>query len=230
VHAQQIVCPRCGAPVTVDQPANGKGVTCAGCGAAIALVTLPAEPADGASGASKPCPYCRESIRAEARKCRFCGEFLDPALKRERALAAGGTTNAFSDKDSGAQPVDTVEYESHPAMFGNHPFGFMATIVLCVAGVGFVILLVWWLRCKAMTLTVTDRRTILRTGLLSRTSNEVYHRDVRNIQVSQSFFQRMMDVGRVAISSAGQSGIEIDVHGLPEPRRVEAAINRHRLG
>ena len=28
--------------------------------------------------AVKPCPYCRESIRAEASKCRFCGEYLTP--------------------------------------------------------------------------------------------------------------------------------------------------------
>jgi hypothetical protein len=37
-----------------------------------------------------------------------------------------------------------------------------------------------------------------------------------------------MGVGSVAISSAGQSGVEIEVADMPDPRKIEAIINRHR--
>jgi hypothetical protein len=36
-----------------------------------------------------PCPACGEAILAVARKCRFCGHFLDPALAQERRRRGG---------------------------------------------------------------------------------------------------------------------------------------------
>ena len=35
---------------------------------------------------TKPCPYCFETIKSEALKCKHCGEILDARLKKARAL------------------------------------------------------------------------------------------------------------------------------------------------
>ncbi|MCO5171353.1 MAG: RDD family protein [Planctomycetes bacterium] len=35
-------------------------------------------------GPERPCPACGESIKAAARKCKFCGEFLDESLRTQR--------------------------------------------------------------------------------------------------------------------------------------------------
>ena len=33
---------------------------------------------------TKDCPYCSEKILETAKKCKFCGEFIDEDLRKER--------------------------------------------------------------------------------------------------------------------------------------------------
>ncbi len=129
-----------------------------------------------------------------------------------------------SDKTSGEQTL----YEANPAMFGNEPIGFILTAILCLVVVGLFMMFAWWLRCKGTTLTVTNKRTRLRRGILSKSISEVWHSDVRNVLLEQTFFQRVFGVGRIGISSAGQSGMEISVSGISDPERVKRLIDERR--
>ena len=128
-----------------------------------------------------------------------------------------------------ALPSETTLYRENPSMFRNNPLGFVLTVLLCVVGIGLIVLLLWWLSTKATTLTVTDERTILRRGLLSKQLNEVWHRDVRNVQLTQTFWQRIFGTGTLEISSAGQADVEIRVTGIPDPDEVKAIIDRHKM-
>ncbi len=95
---------------------------------------------------------------------------------------------------------------------------------------GMLLLLSWWLDCLGHRLVVTDRRTIFRKGLLSKFTNEILHSHVRNIQINQSIFQRLMRVGSIGISSSGQAGIEIFIRGIPNPYDVKSIIDQYRFG
>jgi uncharacterized membrane protein YdbT with pleckstrin-like domain len=133
----------------------------------------------------------------------------------------------------GPEPMVTDSEETlltiNPVMFRNNPVGFILSVILiAAAGAGLVILAIWWLTTKAATMTVTNKRTIQRTGLISKKTTEVLHRDVRNIQINQSVFQRMFGVGNIGISSAGQSGIEIQFAGVRDPDGVRTLIDRYR--
>jgi len=81
-------------------------------------------------------------------------------------------------------------YDENPSMFRNRPVEFIVTLVLCLVVVGLIIFLVWWMRCKGTQLTITTDRTSLRKGILSKSITEVWHQDVRNVQLNQTFFQR----------------------------------------
>ncbi len=126
---------------------------------------------------------------------------------------------------------EVVLYEAHPAMFRNHPAYFVLCVLLIAAfGLGLVLLLVWWIQVLGTTLTVTNEQTTLRKGILSKYTNDVFHSNVRNIQVRQSFLQRLFNVGWVGISSAGQSGLEIEINGIRDPEKVKEIIDDHREG
>lgn len=113
-------------------------------------------------------------------------------------------------------------------MFRNNPLGFIASVVLAFVGVGLVILFMWWLNCLATTLTVTERRTSLRKGIFSKNIIDVYHSDIRNVQLNQGLLQRIFNVGTIFIASAGTGSYEIEVSGLPEPERIKGIIDKHR--
>jgi len=124
--------------------------------------------------------------------------------------------------------LETVLYKDSPAMFRNRPVLFLVCCALIPVGIGLVVLFVWWLRCLATSLVITDRRVTLRQGLLSKDTNDVLIADIRNVKVRQNLFQRIFGVGTVAVSTSGQSDMEIEVHGVPAPERIKAIIDERR--
>jgi uncharacterized membrane protein YdbT with pleckstrin-like domain len=155
--------------------------------------------------------------------------------------------------ESDLEPVsgEKILYEAHPSMFRNHPFWFLGIGLLSLIGfvlpflfktgwftttleiaipivIGLIFYFVWWLKCKATTLTITSERSSCRRGILSKSVTEVWHQDVRNVQLNQSLLQRILDVGTIGISSAAQSGLEISVSGIPRPDEIKSLIDQHR--
>lgn len=94
-------------------------------------------------------------------------------------------------------------------------------IVACVIGY-------WMVVSRFTTLKITDDRTIYRQGFVSRETSEVQHDDVRNIQLDQSFAQRLLMVGGIGISSSGQDELEVVAHGLPHPERIIELIRENQ--
>jgi len=91
-----------------------------------------------------------------------------------------------------------------------------------------IVLLKWLLRSFFTVYSITDRRIIAKSGILRRSTNEVRHSDIRNIQADQSVFQRVFMVGNVAISSAGQSGIELTMVGIKNPQQIVNLIRQYQ--
>jgi len=99
--------------------------------------------------------------------------------------------------------------------------GITLLAIVCVVGY-------WMVLSQFTTLTVTDDRTIYQRGFVSRETSEVQHNDVRNIQLDQSFVQRILRVGGVSISSSGQDDLEVVAKRLPNPKRIIELIRANQ--
>jgi len=65
-----------------------------------------------------------------------------------------------------------------------------------------------------------------REGVIARKVKSIRVRDLRNINVNQTLFQRIVGVGDVEFSSAGGSGIEVTFRGVNDPLQVKQMAQR----
>jgi len=120
---------------------------------------------------------------------------------------------------------DKTILKTHPSMFRTRPLTFtLCLLLVALYGLGLVLLLIWWFMHTVDTLIISEHRTTLRRGIFSRHITEIYHSHLRNIQISQSFYQRLFNVGTIRLDVSGQGCIEIVVHGIAKPYKVKGII------
>lgn len=197
------------------------------------------------------CDDCERTFDIEGEQaggkvaCPYCGDM-------NRVPEAHGPQAKGLPPDEGPEQDISVV---HPAMFRAHPFRFLAIAVVVLGGivlaiaaissdtvwawlswVGLVLSVagvIWWVVWYVaahlwVKLTISNKRTIRHEGIIRRHTSEVLHDHVRNVEIKQSFLQRILNVGYIGISSSGQDGIEIEVRDIPRPYAVKALIDEYR--
>lgn len=208
-------CPFCGTSHEIAESLIGDRVDCRSCGKPFEVAAPVAMPVQAAEGE-------KAAFRVVAGEGEVENPVLTvhPVLVRRHPLLCLGLLLVFLAGMAGI----VLGLMGGATVPGNVPSNLLMIggilLVLAAAGYG----LIAWLQTRYTRLSVTNRRTVLRRGLLSRRTSEVRHKDVRNLQVKQTTLERLLGVGDLLISSAGQDDIEISVEGLSNPEHVAAVI------
>lgn len=203
------------------------------CDACLARFQVP----DEAAGTTVFCPKCGAKNGVPA----------DPGPANAPSASSAPSASAV-----GGAAGEQVLLRVTPSMFRARPFTFLGLLLLALGGLaggvylfmesrqtwaivclaasllGWIPLAIWRVAKMATSLEITNKRTICYRGLLSKKSSEVRHNDIKNLQIDQTFLNRIMRVGAIGISSSGQDEIEIHVTDIPSPYRVREIIDQHR--
>jgi len=101
---------------------------------------------------------------------------------------------------------------------------FLALVFLGVAGFAGYRLGSWWLRTEHITLTITNKRAVLESGVIKKDITEIPINEIADIQVRQTFLQRSLNVGDITLLSHKGEMHRLIVMGVPYPQQVAAQI------
>jgi hypothetical protein len=201
------------------------------------------------------CDACERSFPAEPTvekiACPYCGDV-------NRVPSSVPVETPATAPDSNDRP-DTEERflrVARPALVRGHPIASLASSTTTLAGGGFLILALtspsiphwmWWIGLAVLLagggwmtwifvlghrwdrLRITSRRTIDERGIVMRSTSEVLHQHVRNIRITQSFWQRIVGIGDLEIDSAAGDGVaDIRIRNVPDPDGIKRIIDAAR--
>jgi membrane protein YdbS with pleckstrin-like domain len=246
----------CGQQFMVNADQVGRHVTCPGCSRA--LIPIAAEPRDtGAAGEApasmaeptKRCPYCGENILAVARKCRFCGEFLD-----RPAPAAGATGPAAAPAPSSAAPATPAASDEPEPAFElcvsqwDNFWKYLICLAIVVATVVFVtlaathwslmsrqnatliaisvVLLVgitayfFYLSTRTARCAIRPTRIDTVYGVFSKKRESVELSRVAGIELKQGFVERVLGIGTILVTTTNENQPTLELYQIPKARKV----------
>src|SRR5262245_9112134 len=149
------------------------------------------------------CPECGRQVSTAAQACPSCG-FPLAAQRAQPATARD----------------DEVLAEVRPSWW--RYFWHLVFAWLLIP------LLIAWIKRCSVVLRVYRGRVTLKRGLLSKCEREVFVRDIRSIDIDQSFLGRVANIGDLTISTSATVDAAEHVEGVPNPQQIRDLIIAQR--
>ena len=106
--------------------------------------------------------------------------------------------------DSNLIKDEAVLHRGHLSLWSLSGLLFFGVLLLPVV-IGLFLLLSAWIKYKTTELAVTNKRVIVKTGLISRKTLELNLAKAESIQVDQSLMGRLFDFGSLQVNGTGMA-------------------------
>ncbi len=122
------------------------------------------------------------------------------------------------------QPLDSFRSSTWGWLRGT--IAGWGTLLLCLVGVGLIIVLAQWLRFVAATFEVTSDRLIIRRGIFVKSIDEIELYRVKDIRLDYSLLNQWAGIGTISLLSSDET---TRAEPLVIPFVEQAEARRERL-
>ena len=156
------------------------------------------------------CPECGKQVSTAAKACPSCGFPVAEKVEQGEAGSQPATKAA----------ADELLAEARPSYwnFFWHWFFFFLIVPPIIA----------WYRRASLVLRVFPNRITIERGVFSKCYQDYLPRDIRSIDIDQSFLARMFGIGDITISTAATAEASEKIEGIPDPKGIRELILRQR--
>jgi len=124
------------------------------------------------------------------------------------------------------RPVDEFRSSTRRWLLGS--FAGWGTLLICLVGIGFVLIGVRWLRNRSATYEITDQRLIIKRGILFKTIDEVELYRIKDVRLGYSLLNQMTDIGTITLTSSDRTtaGGEFSLRDIPMARERREGLRK----
>ena len=101
------------------------------------------------------------------------------------------------------QPLDTFRSTTSGWLRGS--LAGWATLLLCLVGIGLLIVLVKWIENVSTTYQLTQERLIIRSGIFSKSIDEIELYRVKDISMTYSLIGGWAGIGTIALVTSDET-------------------------
>ena len=189
------------------------------------------------------CTNCGASLNPETRFCGVCGAPTNEEITRlaARPPAEPGATRARADERAArpASEAEQVVFVARPTLLFVK-LGYAAAVVgacllivlLALTGLdlspliyiplALALLLIpalYHIKRNTVRYTLTDSKVEIDRGLIARTTRNIPLRNIQDVTVSATAFQRLLGFGDLVIDNASDQEGATHLRNIPDPRR-----------